>query len=281
MEAAKRVEKLLHSAFTVEPGDSFYDDYAVWDPRFASVTGSRCFSAQDGKAPVAIAFARMARLATPQGLVPVGIIGGVTTRPSHRGRGLASKVVEEAYAWLRAEGAELAILWGNETGLYQKLGFKPTGQQLRSGLARFRGLPESREIVREGWVPSLFECLRERRAVRGLELRDVDRAWIEAHCHVRWFYTGPREKPTAYAAYGRGIDLGGIVHEWGGDRPALMQILRSISLRQPKAELLGNPELFFELAIKPTTPPEPVALVRGLADYEAPESFWIWGLDSA
>jgi hypothetical protein len=105
--------------------------------------------------------------------------------------------------------------------------------------------------VRKGWNPAIFQMLARR--AEGLALSEQDRLWFEAHKNVHWYWTGPDSSPSAYAGFGRGIDLQGIVHEWGGDLRALQTILASIA-QENKAKsdppsdppsdpmILGSPE---------------------------------------
>ncbi len=61
-------------------------------------------------------------------LIPVGIIDTVMTHPNHRGRGLATKLMHEAEALMRAEGCWFGYLYTipetNQFRLYQKLGYR-------------------------------------------------------------------------------------------------------------------------------------------------------------
>ncbi len=55
-----------------------------------------------------------------------GWVIAVYTMPSHRKRGVASRLVEEVCGWLKDQGAERARLWSSSSarGMYEELGFR-------------------------------------------------------------------------------------------------------------------------------------------------------------
>ncbi|HUP58341.1 MAG TPA: hypothetical protein VM598_12865, partial [Bdellovibrionota bacterium] len=116
----------------------------------------------------------------------------------------------------------------------------------------------------------------------GLVLEERDLEWYAHHEGTYWFRVEDQGRVVAYAALGRGIDLGGIVHEWGGEREPLGRLLASIRRCIPEAELLGPPGVpDFGLD---RFPAEHLALVRILdpqaAEVLAAKPLWIWGLDA-
>ena len=143
-------------------------------------------------------------------------------------------------------GAALALLWGGETVLYERLGFELCGVQTRVPAGEL----ELGEPIRDfssiklgrGWIPSLMTPLRMRGS--GLRLAESDERWIEAHRGVDWYWLGEPEAPQAYAAIGRGIDLQGVVHEWGGESSdALKTLLQLVRMEHSEAQLLASPGL--------------------------------------
>jgi hypothetical protein len=67
---------------------------------------------------------------------------------------------------------------------------------------------------------------------------------------VKWFWTGPKESPHAYAAIGRGIDMPHIVHEWGGALSNLLPLLSGVAANDSQAEILGSPDIFKKTGIQ-------------------------------
>ncbi|MCM2276885.1 MAG: GNAT family N-acetyltransferase [Oligoflexia bacterium] len=232
--------RLLNASFPVPRGNSFLEDFPVWGFR-GDETVFHLGGVRDGLL-VSAAAARVARLKTPGGArVPVGLIGAVATHSCCRGEGLASRAVAKLLEWLSGQKVALVALWGSEHDLYRKLGFELCGIQRTLPL---RGLelpvvPDSE--TRQGWTPALWQLLRERPL--GLALEEQDRGWVEAHRNTRWYWRGEASRPTAYAALGKGIDLAGLVHEFGGQPDELRKLLAGIRREHPDAALLGHSSL--------------------------------------
>ncbi|MEO7164423.1 MAG: GNAT family N-acetyltransferase, partial [Bdellovibrionia bacterium] len=237
----RQFSSLLDLCFSVDEGSRFFDDFPIWDHSLKTERLMRfgIFHGDQLICSCAIRHAALGNLCADS--LPVALIGAVATHPSWRGRGLASLLVNRALRWGEEQGAILAFLWGSEHSLYQRLGFELCGEQFRMplrslGLCDLTNSPDSGKISRN-WVPELYDLVRARSG--GLSLTNDDRLWFEAHKNVEWFYLTNENNLEAYAAYGRGIDLQGIVHEWGGDKASLRRILWQIYKTNPNAELLG------------------------------------------
>lgn len=261
-----QLESLLNRSFPVAEGGSFYDDFPVWDhrsysdPRSQSPQGSQSLQnpmVQIGvfrnKKLASTASVRIADLKARGGQVRVALIGAVATDSAWRGHGLASKTVALATQWAQERGAALAVLWGSEHSLYQRMGFELCGEQVRvplaAAFAKLKIDPHSlgSTPMGRGWKPELFDILKKRPG--GLALRASDERWISAHKNVQWYWNGEGSTPRAYAAIGRGMDLHGLVHEWGGEKKALMELLAQISVEHPEASLLGAPQMVRPLGL--------------------------------
>lgn len=244
LEGQRALETLLNRSFQVAPGASFYDDFPVWD----EANGAKLFRVgvfNEAKEVVSAAGARLTQLKTPSGELSVGLIGGVVTSETHRGMGLASQTVKYATQWLEEQGASLILLWGSEHGLYQRLGFELCGMQVRVPLSSIlAGItpeksPEKSKVTRvQGWPESVFSMMKNR--PYGLSLGASEKVWLSKHKNVSWYLLGDAKDPSAYAALGRGLDLGGLIHEWGGEPDDLKKLLATIEAEHPGAELLGS-----------------------------------------
>lgn len=271
--------RLLNSAFHVPKGHGFLDDFPVWGP--ANTQTDLCrLGAFAGPLLVGCAAARVARLKTSQGELRVGILGAVATHPDWRGRGVASSVVDRLVDWLDEKKVAGTALWGSEQRFYSKWGFVPSGRQWQIPLAKLLLSPSesgAHEAISVGWNPALFELLQRRSG--GLVIQEADRRWFEAHRNVQWYWLGSRETPSAYLAFGRGIDLPGVVHEWGGDPSELVRLLTEVALRHPGAQLLCGPGQMGSLECQNGFIPkdEVLCLFRGGAKLP----LWFWGLDGA
>lgn len=281
-ESLAKLERLLNQAFPVPQGASYFDDFPVW--RLAPEPCCR-MCVWDRGALASSAAARIAKLRVgPERQVPVAVIGAVATDPAWRGKGLASRCVRIAVEWAIGQGAQAALLWSSEATMYQRLGFEPAGKQVLVPLEQLSLGSEAGQKVSTGWVPGLFDLIRSRK--EGLVLSEADRSWFEAHRNVEWLWMGAAERPAAFVAVGKGIDLAGIVHEWGGDPAAVRSILGMLGQSRPDLKVLGSPEGIVEAGFLSSDPvSDPMCLGLPLT----PEGeawlqegrFWLWGLDGA
>jgi predicted N-acetyltransferase YhbS len=236
--------ELMDRCFNVPGGQHYLEDFPIWRGTQSDILK---MGAYDGATLVGAAAVRMAEITAPASVISVGLIGAVATDEKYRGRGIAKKLVSLATDWAQNRGAVMAALWGSEHELYAKIGFMPCGRQVRVALSAMRGALPTEKVHTE-WNPAIFKMLQQRKS--GVELKEVDRIWFSAQKNVKWFWTGSSDRPNAYAALGRGIDLPHMVHEWGGSPQALFPLLSEIVRVDPLAQILGSPETFARVGIQ-------------------------------
>ncbi|MGE0616501.1 MAG: GNAT family N-acetyltransferase [Bacteriovoracia bacterium] len=236
-EASLQFAELLRTCFSLAPGQDFLADFPVWSVDEES--GALRIGVFTNEGLVASACARVAHLRIATGVLPVCIIGGVATHPNARGLGYASKLVSICNEWATEHGAAASLLWGSEFDLYHRLGFDLCGSQIQLPIA---GIGAAAGAIEQGWNPAIFHQQVARR--EGLVIEPGDQRWYTAHKNVLWFWNGPKDHPTAYVGLGRGIDLQGIIHEWGGEPSALRELLAGVAKVHPEATILGSRELF-------------------------------------
>ena len=285
------LEGLLDQGFKVPRGQHYWDDFPIWSPHFSSLVQATLLGAFKKNQLAATASVRVAELHGPNGsleqTIRVGIVGAVATDLHFRGQGLASLLIESCVKKARSLDAQLIVLWSGEREFYQKLGFRSFGKQSRVILEDVL-LPQiasaEEQKVYQGYVPELFNLVRARKT--GLCLQASDRVWFEAHKNVEWFFTGSPEQPTAYAAVGRGVDLKGHIHEWGGSPRGLLQILTFLKTASPNLVLLGHPSLlgyYLGDGVLKQSSNEELCLGMCLdprIEAQA-DQLWFWGLDAA
>jgi N-acetylglutamate synthase-like GNAT family acetyltransferase len=275
---------LLDQCFEVPSGSHFLDDFPVWDPRFA-VQGRKQFGIFQDTRLITTASARIGHLRAGSRTIEIGIIGGVATCQGHRGRGLASQVVKSAVQWLTQRKVHCVFLWSDQEGFYKKLGFNTYGEQLTLTVKEALNARPCRPTrVHEGWIRRLFDLIVQR--TDGLVLSRSDLAWYESHKNVSWFYTGSPKEPKAFVAFGRGLDLQGYIHQWGGDPDEVKIIFQFILQKNPQALVLGSVPEFERLQMDTSGAIRgPLAMAKLLCgasfDHEFPQTLWIWGLDAA
>ncbi len=221
-------------------------------------------------------------------------IGLVATDPACRGRGLAARVVSRCIEQAAEEGAEVAFLFGEARALYTRLGFVRAG---RERVVRLDPDPDAADKrVRVGRVDD---------AARLLPLLDAHPVGVErdvarftrvlripdTHLYTLEDATGPR----AYCVEGKGRDLRGVVHEWGGDPASVSALLRGVAAGLTAPLWVLGPE-GLPAAVDGEQALGAVALLRILrpdrlgasdprelfGDERRPARipFYVWGLDS-
>jgi GNAT superfamily N-acetyltransferase len=173
-------------------------------------------------------------------LLRVGLIGSVATAPEHRGRGLASTVLVEAEAELRAHGCVLAMLWADSPAYYEGRGYQTVGAERDFLLSpELRAHLPAANSVRVAQKADLA-------AMHALYIRHVQRVERSEEESAELYQTPGMDVLVsdgvsgveAYACCGRGGDLVGVVHEWAGEtEPVLACLAAHVERAAPGQEL--------------------------------------------
>ena len=144
--------------------------------------------------------------------MPVDYMVGVATHPAARGRGIASKLLKNAFRISRSRGKSAVILMPSEASFYMPLGCSFYVQQWERSaapewLARIGEKPEKAMTVSspDEWhiLASVYEKFTERR--NGFTQRDEKtwRTFIEGQLNEGYIaVTGDETGPTGYLCYG-------------------------------------------------------------------------------
>lgn len=166
---------------------------------------------------------------SPAGLFKAAAIGSVVTHPTHRNQGLSTQVLEACLKAAKDHGCDFAILWTNLFDFYRKIGFELAGTEISlqiplnfkppevQGL-RFLNSPrvDAEAILR----------LYNQHTTGTLRTADDIRKFLtipNTRVFTAW---GPDNKLEAYAVEGKGADLDGYIHEWGGGVSKLLPLLK-------------------------------------------------------
>ncbi len=273
---------LLNEGFRVPMSSQFYDDFPVWDEKHGlEMIRVGAYEEHRLVSSASIRKAYLKAPSSPTGVLPIGILGCVATDQKHRGGGLASQCVSLALEWAEQRNQSAVFLWGSEHSFYHRFGFELYGEQIRVPLACLSGqVSSSDQKLGCGWTSGLMKLLKKRQG--GLVLSSSDEKWVSAHKNTQWYWLGSAEEPLAYAAVGRGIDLIGMIHEWGGEKESAKTLLGMLQLMKPNLELLGNRELFNHYGIQYTQSTSEFLCLAKITDRTLnPASLWFWGLDGA
>jgi predicted N-acetyltransferase YhbS len=280
------LSSLLDRSFGLSADQHFLNDFPVWDPIYgARVIRLGLF---DHEEIVATAGLRLCEWKLAGGeRLPVGIIGGVATDARFRGQKIASRLTERLCEIAEQKGLAAVLLWGSQHGLYRRVGFELEGTQIRVALGQLQ--PEAEPLaqtVRTGYHLSIFE--RAMRRNEGIAVGNRDMGWYSAHRNVRWVWTeNPQGELQSYVGIGRGIDLTGIIHEWGGDAQGVRQILTQLAEANPALELLTSESMLkvWGMSIGGQKPAgEYLCMLKTFDEKTAARlknaDLWVWGLDA-
>ncbi|MFN0207332.1 MAG: GNAT family N-acetyltransferase [Planctomycetota bacterium] len=203
---------------------------AIFGP---AATGHIC-SIEIGGEIVAGAACTARIMITPRGRLKIGLIGSVATDPSARKQGHGAAAVEACELYLLQQGCSTVLLWADVPAFYQKRGY------IFAGTEYLFLLPPL-----DGWTPAgiveryqsedlhSVEQIRQKESARSDRPRaesalHYENAGTEVYIYRPFSSDHITNRITAYAAFGRGGDLAGTVHEFGGSVSGIISILQHI-----------------------------------------------------
>ncbi len=171
---------------------------------------------------------------SPAGLFKAAGIGSVVTSSQHRGKGLSTKNLNSCLEAAENHGCDFAILWTDLFDFYRKLGFELVGSEISFELTKpIADLPPG-TTVKETNKVSADALLRvySQHTVQTLRTReDIQKGLEIPNSRVYTLWSGNNEL-LAYAVEGKGADLNGYIHEWGGKVSHLLPLFSEIQRQQ-------------------------------------------------
>lgn len=176
----------------------------------------------------------------------IRLVGSVVVAPTRRGEGLGrtlmTRVVEDFYA----SGADLLMLWSDQTEFYAQFGFQDWGSEFL--LSPIPSRPE--HTLRPAhptdcdWITQTHE-----RKTRRVHRRASDFERLLEIPRMTCWILEVDGQPMAYACVGKGLDFENVAHDMGGDDTALAELLRALPIhfaaipreREALAQELGTP----------------------------------------
>jgi GNAT superfamily N-acetyltransferase len=171
---------------------------------------------------------------TPIGFFKVAAIGSVITSESHRGQGLSKAVLDSCIQRATESGCDFAILWTNLFDFYRKLGFELAGLELSAIIEHPLSVPVMNLKILETThiSPEAIYRLYAHHSVGTIRTVEDIRKNITipgSRIYTAW---DERNQLQAYAVEGKGVDLKGYVHEWGGGVSRLLPLFNHIREKQ-------------------------------------------------
>ncbi|MCB0407792.1 MAG: GNAT family N-acetyltransferase [Bdellovibrionales bacterium] len=189
------------------------------------------------------------------GLFKVAAIGSVVTSPEHRNKGYSHQILNECLEAAAQQVCDFALLWSHLYEFYRKLGFELAGSEVaiviedeipfESGSLKFL---ETKNIAPEALL-KLYNY-HTTGTIRTIE--DI-KAYLKipnAKVYTAW---DANNQILAYAVEGKGADLTGYIHEWGGLVSALTPLIAHIRKAQgrPITVIAPNNSKNFIRSLKP------------------------------
>jgi predicted GNAT family N-acyltransferase len=184
---------------------------------------------KDGQ-PVTHAALKPIILKTPQILYKIGAIGSVVTNPHYRGQGLSSRVIRQCLDEAKNQDCDIAILWTNLHDFYRRLGFELAGfEEYFQIEAPLPNASEGLKFLNSTQVdPNAIVKLFNRHTITSVRSADDIKKYLtipNTQLYTAW---DTENNIKAYAVIGKGADLEGFAHEWGGNISDLFALLNYI-----------------------------------------------------
>lgn len=167
---------------------------------------------------------------TPSVIFKVGTIGSVVTLDSHRNQGHSSKVLSDCLQIAQDQLCDVALLWTNLYDFYRKLGFELAGQEI--SFVFDKDLPVPTEGLRfsneKNVSPEAIWRLYSQHTVCSVRSPEEIRKFLaipNTQLYTAW---NSQNQLMAFAVEGKGADLTGYLHEWGGQVSSLVSLISHI-----------------------------------------------------
>lgn len=225
------VMKFLDSELRPTEGWSIASEYPV---AFSAANLNNIRIITDSDQVLSHAVIRPMIIKAPAGLFKVAGLGSVVTSTDRRNEGLSSKTIESCLDAARAHGCDFAILWTNIYDFYRRFGFELGGSEMSATIDRELSIHDSNLKIIEGNKISAeaIHRLFNQHTVTSLRTPEETHKYLQipnSRIYTAW---GPDGQLKAYAIEGKGADLNGYIHEWGGGVSALMPLLAHIRRAQ-------------------------------------------------
>jgi predicted N-acetyltransferase YhbS len=175
---------------------------------------------------------------TPIAILKVGAIGSVVTNEQSRNQGLSKKILENCIEEAAKQDCDIAMLWTSLYDFYRKLDFELAGAETSvvieenftapeaSGLKFATGNQVSPEAIQRLYLQHSVTTTRSIEEIR--KFLKIPQSSV----HTAWDSSG---NLVAYAIEGKGVDLTGYIHEWGGKVSSIMALLSYVRKQHTSA----------------------------------------------
>ncbi|KHD89726.1 MAG: acetyltransferase [Bdellovibrio sp. ArHS] len=196
---------------------------------------------------------------SPHVIFKVGAIGSVVTDDNHRGQGYSTQVISDCLKSATEQSCDIAILWTDLFDFYRRMGFELAGSEISFVIEdSFDVAPNNLRFSTDSKVsPDAIYRLYSSHSVNSVRTIEETRKFLsipQTKVYTAWESNG---QLAAYAIEGKGVDLGGYIHEWGGSVSKLMALFSFIRAQKNQPYTIICPRhatnLIQQLQQKPVT----------------------------
>lgn len=169
-------------------------------------------------------------LRTPLAVFKVGAIGSVVTDSNHRNLGLSRKILDDCLIEARRQECDFAMLWTDLYEFYQKMNFELAGTEMSFQIEKEFEVPPHNLKFLQGNQVSAEAILRlySQHTVTSVRTAEDIRKFLQIPQTMTYTAWDTKGQLVAYAVEGKGADLTGYIHEWGGRVPHLLALFSHI-----------------------------------------------------
>lgn len=173
------------------------------------------------------------------GVMKVAGIGSVVTAEDQRGQGFSGQIMNSCLEAARMDVCDFAILWTNLFDFYRKLGFELAGTEVSMILEQPVTSTQNFKVIEGAQIdPSAILRLYGQHPCGGFRNEEDIRRHLkipQSRVYTAW---DNNNQMKAYAVEGKGADLQGYIHEWGGDTQALVALFSHMQKKNPDKALV-------------------------------------------
>ncbi|MBT4763377.1 MAG: GNAT family N-acetyltransferase [Bdellovibrionaceae bacterium] len=180
---------------------------------------------------------------TPFGLFKTAAIGSVVTDPNHRNKGLSQSLLEKCIASAKEQQADFAILWTDLFNFYRKLGFELAGTEMSIIVDKnLLTTPSKLKFMDTLKIaPESILNLYSKHTVGSIRTVQELNRYLKIP-NTKLYTAWDNNQLLAYAVEGKGADLNGYIHEWGGGVSHLVELFDYIYKSQKKPITIISPD---------------------------------------
>lgn len=216
---------------------------------------------KDGSRVISHAVLKPLLLKTPTSILKLGAVGSVVTDSAYRHQGLAAQIILDCLQEARRQDCDLAILWTDQHDYYRKLGFELAGFEESFEInTSFRADTKNLKFMSSNQISGeALLKLYQQHTVTSFRTSEDIRKFLsipKTRLYTAWDAQGAL---VAYAVEGKGLDLQGYIHEWGGGVSKVKALLSWMVQTQKSS---------FRIIL----PHHSVNLIQALAQAECPQT---------